>query len=87
MPQGNLRNVGDLLENDLIKHDEQEDISKVLEKFSLEVTPHVLNTISSADKDGAIAAQFIPNALELNEQPDELGDPIGDSGNLSLIHI
>ena len=81
MPKGNLQNVGDLLKNDLIDHDQQENISRVLEKFSLEVTPHVLNTISSADKDGAIAAQFIPNALELNEQPNELDDPIGDSGH------
>ena len=81
MPTGNLRNVEDLADNNLIDSSQRDDIAKVLEKFSLEVTPHVLNTIKSADKHDAIAAQFIPNPLELNEQSNELNDPIGDSDN------
>lgn len=81
MSQHVLRNINDLENHKLINAGQHKDIGKVLSKFSLAVTPDILNVIKTSDPDGAVAAQFIPNVLELDEQPNELTDPIGDAYN------
>lgn len=81
MAQHVLRNISDLEKNNLVDTHQRNDIVKVLDTFSLAVTPDILDVIKTSDPDGAVAAQFIPNVLELDEQPNELDDPIGDSNN------
>ena len=58
MSKRGLRDFDDLVENNFTSPAEHVAIKKVLDKFSMEVTPHVLNVIKSADKDGAVAAQL-----------------------------
>ena len=80
----NLRNVSDLIEKELIDLNQRNEIEQVLEKFSLDVTPHVLNVINASDKDGPVSMQFIPNVSELEEHENELYDPIGDASSSPL---
>lgn len=74
-----LRKIDDLEQHDLLEEGQKADISAVLEKFSLAVTPHVLGIMTHADPSGAVAAQYVPSASELNEHPSESEDPIADA--------
>ena len=74
-----LRSLADLEQHGLTDKKDQAGISKVLETFSLAITPHVLDVMKHTDSEGAIAAQYIPSALELEQHPSESDDPIGDA--------
>lgn len=74
-----VRNISELEKYNLLDAEQREEIEKVLEKFSMAITPHILETINQSDNDGAVAAQFVPSVLELNEHPAESEDPIGDA--------
>jgi lysine 2,3-aminomutase len=54
--------------------DAQEELEKVVEQFSLRITPHVAATL----RNPAIARQYVPSTEELLITPEELADPIGD---------
>jgi lysine 2,3-aminomutase len=54
---------------------QNDDLQKVVEQFSLRITPHVAGQLSNP----AIARQYIPSTDELIVTPDELSDPIGDA--------
>ena len=84
MSKRGLRDFDDLTDNNLTDPANHVAIKEVIDKFSMEVTPHVLNVIKTADKNNAISAQFVPNIQELQEHPDELTDPIGDEINSPL---
>ena len=73
-----LRKISDLESHNLVGDSDRAGIVNVLEKFSLAVTPHVLDVIKKSDSDGAVAAQFVPSVLELQEHTSETDDPIGD---------
>jgi lysine 2,3-aminomutase len=53
-------------------------LEQVAARFSVAVTPEMLALIDPADAHDPIAAQFVPTAHELDIQPNELADPIGD---------
>jgi len=74
-----LRKIDDLEQHNLVEKGQKADIAAVLDKFSLAVTPHVLGIMTHADPSGAIAAQYVPSASELNEHPSEFEDPIADA--------
>lgn len=76
-----LRSIDDLISSDIVPGSEREQLQRVADKFSVAITPHVLESINGSDGSGAMAAQFVPSALELEETPDELDDPIGDLAN------
>ena len=46
--------------------------------YAVAVTPAVAALIDSSDPDDPIARQYIPSVEELNAQPEENADPIGD---------
>lgn len=57
-----------------------EEIEKITRKFSVSITPaivEIIKTASPADKE-AISRQFLPDLEELKTKPYELKDPIGD---------
>jgi len=74
-----LRSTADLIASGLMNSEAADAIEPVLEEFSLAITPHVAEIISSADPDRAVAKQFIPTSSELGVLAKELADPIGDS--------
>lgn len=54
---------------------------QVAARYAVAITPAMDALIDPADSGDPIAAQFLPNARELNIAADELGDPIGDDAH------
>ncbi|MCP4002202.1 MAG: lysine-2,3-aminomutase-like protein [Gammaproteobacteria bacterium] len=54
-------------------------LEQVAERFSVAITPQMLDLIDPANPNDPIAKQFVPNVLELQNHNDELRDPIGDT--------
>ena len=54
-------------------------LQRVAERFSIAVTPAMLDLIDPADADDPISRQFVPNTNELIEHPLDRADPIGDN--------
>lgn len=76
----NITKANQLLKAGLIDPEKLKAIEKVAEKFSISLTPQVLEmmqTGSDSDK-AAIAQQFVPSEQELFITASELKDPIGD---------
>lgn len=53
----------------------------VAARYAVAITPAMDALIDASDPADPIAAQFRPNASELEIAPDELGDPIGDEAH------
>jgi lysine 2,3-aminomutase len=53
-------------------------LERVAARYAVAITPAVADLIDCADPADPIARQFVPDAAELDEQPDERSDPIGD---------
>ena len=78
-----VRDLKGLLDSQVMSAEHSEQISQVIKKFSVAITPHVMDTIGDAYH-GAVAAQFVPSVLELTETPAESSDPIGDQNHSPL---
>lgn len=75
-----IRTAAQLAAAGFIGSDNIEAIKKVAEKFSVSLTPtlvEILETGTSEHRE-AISRQFLSNIEELNTDPDESKDPIGD---------
>lgn len=53
-------------------------LDKVAGRYAVAVTPAMAELIDPADPDDPIARQFLPSEAELEQQPEERSDPIGD---------
>jgi lysine 2,3-aminomutase len=73
-----LRRPTELVARGLAPAADLADLEKVAARYAIAVTPDIADLIDARDADDPIARQFIPNALELVEQPGESADPIGD---------
>jgi lysine 2,3-aminomutase len=73
-----LRQPTELVARGLAPAADLADLEKVAARYAIAVTPDIVDLIDASDADDPIARQFIPNALELIEQPGESADPIGD---------
>ncbi|TPW32992.1 lysine-2,3-aminomutase-like protein [Martelella alba] len=62
----------------LVGADEAEGLRAVGEQFSIRLTPAVLDSIATAERDDPVYAQYVPDRLELVAHAQELSDPIGD---------
>jgi lysine 2,3-aminomutase len=69
-----ISTVSALIGKGLSAPSSQGDLQRVVEQFSLLITPHVAGTLQSE----AVARQYIPSTDELIITPEELADPIGD---------
>lgn len=73
-----LKTIKNLKEQGLVKGDSLLKLKKVVDLFSLAITPHMHNLINLEDDNDPIARQFVPSVEELNILPIEKEDPIGD---------
>ncbi|HJS80796.1 MAG TPA: 4Fe-4S cluster-binding domain-containing protein, partial [Vitreimonas sp.] len=56
-------------------------LAEVAARYAVAITPAMEALIDANDVADPIAAQFRPNARELEAAPDELADPIGDEAH------
>jgi lysine 2,3-aminomutase len=68
----------DLAERGLVPQERLDELRRVAENFAVALTEEVAGLIDPSDPDDPIAAQFVPNAAELETTPEESTDPIGD---------
>src|SRR3954447_21847194 len=54
------------------------DLEQVAARYAVAVTPDIAALIDPADPNDPIARQFVPDGRELDTQPGESADPIGD---------
>lgn len=81
MKTATLRSVSDLCEAGLVSPTRAADLERVAARYAVALTPIMADLI---DRDAAadpIAAQFLPDARELQMQAGELADPIGDDAH------
>jgi lysine 2,3-aminomutase len=67
-----------LVQSGLVAPEQLPDIERVLERFSLAITPAMRDLIERGDAADPIARQFVPSAAELVTLAEERADPIGD---------
>ncbi len=58
----------------------QDELARVAARYAVAITPETKELIAAAP-DGPVARQYVPDARELVETPDELQDPIGDDSH------
>ena len=76
--------LGDLIERGLVASEQEDELRRVAERFSVAITDEMAALIDPADSSDPIAAQFVPDAAELNESPIDRHDPIGDERHSPL---
>ena len=75
-----LRKPADLAGAGLVAPERLEALARVAERYAVAITPDVAELISAAPE-GPVARQFLPHEAELETQPGELADPIGDEAH------
>ena len=73
-----LRTIADLAEAGLVPVGEAQALEHVAQRYPAAITPELLALIDPANAADPIARQFVPDARELEQRPEELPDPIGD---------
>jgi lysine 2,3-aminomutase len=73
-----LRTAADLAEAGLAR---DADLSPVMAAYATAITPAIAALIDRTNPADPIALQFVPSLAELNVQPEELPDPIGDKAH------
>jgi lysine 2,3-aminomutase len=72
------RSSKDLVELGLIKSEDQSIVNTVSSNFTIAIPLHLVELIGDSVSEDPIARQFVPSPEELEVQPAELADPIGD---------
>jgi lysine 2,3-aminomutase len=73
-----LRRPGDLVEAGLAAPQRRADLERVAARYAVAITPAMAALIEASDPHDPIARQFVPDPAELDVQPEERADPIGD---------
>jgi lysine 2,3-aminomutase len=73
-----LRHLSDLDEAGLTPVEKRAALEQVAAQYAVAITPAMAALIDRADPHDPIARQFVPDAAELDVQPQERADPIGD---------
>jgi lysine 2,3-aminomutase len=76
--------IQNLVDRGLVAPEHGEALRRVAERFSVAVTDELAELIDPADPADPIAAQFVPNAAELDAAEDDRPDPIGDAAHAPL---
>ncbi len=74
-----LRHPAELAAAGLTGGDQMAALREVAARYAVALTPGIVGLIDHADPDDPIARQFVPDARELQMEPDESRDPIGDN--------
>jgi lysine 2,3-aminomutase len=75
---GILRGIDELCERALVLPEKLGGLAEVAARYAVAITPAVADLIDLNDPHDPIARQFVPDARELVQTPEESRDPIGD---------
>jgi lysine 2,3-aminomutase len=73
-----LRTVDQLCEQALVPRERLGELAEVAARYAVAITPAMADLIDRDDPRDPIARQFVPDARELEQQPADRSDPIGD---------
>ena len=73
-----LREPAELVAEQLVPATALPALERVAARYAVAITPALVELIDNSDPDDPIARQFVPTAAELEMQPGENADPIGD---------
>ena len=73
-----LRRASELVDAGFAAPDQVAALQEVAARYAVALTPAVAELIDPSDPHDPIARQFIPDARELQAEPEESSDPIGD---------
>jgi lysine 2,3-aminomutase len=76
-----LRTTEDLADAGLVPPDQLAALQRVAAQYAVAITPALAALIDPTDPADPIARQFVPDPLELELDPRELADPIGDEAH------
>jgi lysine 2,3-aminomutase len=82
-----LSRPADLVAAGLLPRERLGAIGEIANRYALSLTPDVVELIDPADPRDPIARQFVPDPAELDIQPQESVDPIGDDAHSPLAGI
>ena len=75
-----MRRPAELVEAGLVPRERLADLDRVAKRYAVAITP-AMAALIDADPHDPIARQFVPDPAELDLQPDEAADPIGDEAH------
>ncbi len=73
-----LRTASDLVDAGLVPADSETGAARVAARYAVAITPAMAELIDAKDAADPIARQFVPDIRELDRDPQERADPIGD---------
>jgi lysine 2,3-aminomutase len=76
-----LRRPDDLIDAGFAAPERLADMERVATRYAVAITPAMAALIDPTDPHDPIARQFVPNVAELDLQPEERADPIGDDAH------
>jgi lysine 2,3-aminomutase len=76
-----LRAPNELVAAGLAQSEQLPALEKVAARYAIAITPDVAALIDPADANDPIARQYVPSAAELETNPGENADPIGDAAH------
>jgi lysine 2,3-aminomutase len=76
-----LRTIAQLAEAGLIAPAAHQQLARVTARYAAAITPAMAALIDPSDPQDPIARQFVPDPAELEAQPQEHADPIGDDSH------
>jgi lysine 2,3-aminomutase len=81
MSSHTLRRPAELVDAGLAPSEQFAALERVAARYAVAITPAMAALIDAADPHDPIARQFVPDPAELDVQPDEAADPIGDDAH------
>jgi lysine 2,3-aminomutase len=81
MTTSTLRNPRALRDAGLISPDSLPELERVAARYAVAITSPMVDLIDPTDPNDPIARQFIPTIAELESQPHEDADPVGDQAH------
>jgi lysine 2,3-aminomutase len=76
-----LRTPAELVTAQLAPRGRLAALEQVAARYAVAITPAMADLIDPSDPHDPIARQFVPDRRELESQPEELSDPIGDDAH------
>lgn len=73
-----LRSLSDLVDQGLVSADSADALAPVADRYAIAVTPTIAEALQRGASSG-LSNQFLPSVRELNTDPGERDDPIGDA--------
>jgi lysine 2,3-aminomutase len=77
-PSTTLRSVDELCTQTFVPREQLGALAEVAARYAVAITPAMADLIDRDDPHDPIARQFVPDARELDQQPEERADPIAD---------